>query len=434
AIVRFFILALFALIFCVPGREALPSDWKEVPLRERVEEADLVVAGKITKVENATDGNSEIAVGTITVGEVLKGDKNTKEAKLVWYTGRVLDPETGQWSLPRQQPTGVRIQYKQGQEGIWLLKATLKNPALYRANYPGYPITATEEKLKEIKGYVTQKYEHKEIPAKPVNGLLFEIRLLNKYPLYPGDDLRVEYRLTNVQEKGEIQLVDFGFMISLNPKAIGPAGEKIAWPVILEILHALKCPTAILKPGAFYGGKLDFGFEKVPKPGEYSLYSDYNNVVNLKNFDCRMGNVPSNTVIFEVADVDAPAVNDIKMLVRMTKGKYKQGEPVIAEVRFYNAGKEAKEIYLPNGLLLKYYSRGEIKDEKGMVVKWRQIKFVRAPDVKYGQLAPGKAFIREYDLREVCNLPPGKYIFQLQGGFPKPGKMTANVVTFETVS
>ena len=44
--------------------------------------AGILVVGEITKVENVMDGNAELAVGTITVSEVIKGDKDMKKVKL----------------------------------------------------------------------------------------------------------------------------------------------------------------------------------------------------------------------------------------------------------------------------------------------------------------------------------------------------------------
>jgi hypothetical protein len=397
-----------------------------------VKQADLVVVGKITKVKNVMDGNTELAVGTITVSEVIKGDKDMKEVELAWHTGRVLDPDTGTWF---EVLTPADIRYSKGREGIWALTGDPKNKDRFKAQYPGYPIKADQEKLREVRGYAAKKFEHKEIPAKPVNGLLAEVKALNS-PLYPGDDIALDFRLTNVREKGEIQIVDFEMLgLTLRPVVTGPKGEEIPWPMARVMMEPPEYPAAVLQPGAFYGRKITLGPGNLRRPGRYSLAIRYSNNMALKEkgFECWTGELPSNTVVFEVADVDAPARDGIKMLVRMEKEKYREDEPVIVEVRLYNAGEKERKVYVPGGILLCYYSSGVIKDQNGKTLGWRHIKFCKAPDVTLGKLAPGKAFIREYDLRKECELPPGKYTFQLKSNIPNLGKITSNEISFQII-
>ena len=426
-----FLLITFLLLICLIPAASVSAKWAEIPLEKRVKQADLVVVGKITKVENVMDGNAELAVGTITVSEVIKGDKDMKEVKLAWRTGRVLDPNTGMWFEVR---TSVDIRYSKGQEGIWGLTEDPKNKDRFKARYPGYPIKSDEEKLKEVRGYATEKYEHKEIPAKPVNGLLAEVKALNS-PLYPGDDIEVDFRLTNVREKGEIQIVDFEMLgLTLRPVVTGPKGRKIPWPAARVMMEPPEYPTAVLQAGAFYGRKITLSSSNLRQPGRYSLAIRYGNNMTLKEkgFECWTGELPSNTVVFEVADVDAPAKDGIKMLVRMRE-KYAEDEPVIVEVRLYNSGNGPKEIYEPDGFLLNCYSRGEIRDGDGKALKWRTVKFKKAPDVTLSKLPPGKAFIREYDLRDVCRLPVGEYNLLLSSLIPELGKLTSNEVSFQII-
>lgn len=399
-----------------------------------MKQADLVVVGKITKVKNVMDGNAELAVGTITVSEVIKGDKDMKEVELAWRTGRVLDPNTGIWLEVR---TSVDIRYSKGQEGIWALTGDPKNKDRFKAQYPGYPIKADEEKLREVRGYATEKYEHKEIPAKPVNGLLAEVKVLNS-PLYPGDDIALDFRLTNVREKGEIQILDLDRRIglaSIIPKLITTDGKTPPWPRSRRGLITIpKQPSAVLQPRSFYGRKFSLERHLTDKPGRYSLSVEYRNIMSLKGegFDFWTGKVQSNTVVFEVADVDARAKNGIKMLVK-AKEKYLEGEPVIVQVRLYNSGEKEREVHIPGRFLLGYYSDGKVTDDKGKTIAWQRIQwnFRHLPPVKIGKLAPGKAFIETYDLRDYCRLNPGKFTFRLHGGVTKLGKLTSNEVSFE---
>ncbi len=425
-----FLLITFLLLICLIPAASVSAKWAEIPLEKRVKQADLVVVGKITKVENVMDGNAELAVGTITVSEVIKGDKDMKKVKLAWRTGRVLDPNTGMWFEVR---TSVDIRYSKGQEGIWVMTRDPKNKDRFKARYPGYPIKSDEEKLKEVRGYATEKYEHKEIPAKPVNGLLAEVKVLNS-PLYPGDDLAVDFRLTNVRKKGEIQIVDFEMLgLTLRPIVTGPKGEKIPWPAARVMMEPPEYPTAVLQAGAFYGRKITLSSSNLRQPGRYSLAIRYSNNMALKEkgFECWTGELPSNTVVFEVAKVDAMAVHDIKMLVKM-KPTYAEGEPVTAEVRLYNSGDKEKEICRPPSELLIALSSGQVKDEKGNVLKWLNAN-VKALPPEMVKLAPGQATSREYDLRKECELPPGKYTFQLKSNIPNLGEMTSNEVSFQII-
>lgn len=95
----------------------------------------------------------------------------------------------------------------------------------------------------------------KEVPAKPVKGLLFEIKLLNARPLLPGDkELDVEYRFENVGEKDWFQIVDN--KAALAPKVIDAAGKGIKvgemegnFPVDKMFMFYRCCSLA---PGCFW--------------------------------------------------------------------------------------------------------------------------------------------------------------------------------------
>lgn len=296
---------------------------------------------------------------------------------------------------------------------------------------------AQEEQAKPV--------EQSEVPAKPVNGLLFEIKLPDAHPLYPGDTtLEVEYRMTNVGEKGEIQFINYDGCFGsefLYAKIVGPDGKGIALPAVLVDMAPPSRATCTLGPGCFYGMKQRISLPVDLKPGRYALALHYGNTFDLKDkgFNCWTGEIESNTIAFEVADADVKPVNDIQMFIRMTKEKYAADEPVTVEVRFFNASDSEKDIYVPDAHLLNYYSQGSVTDANGKVADWLRIIFVRAPDVKYEKLAPGKAFVKVYDLRAVCELPPGEYTFRLTSGIPwkeavdKGGSLVSNEVRFEIV-
>jgi hypothetical protein len=286
--------------------------------------------------------------------------------------------------------------------------------------------------------------EHKEIPAKPVNGLLFEIKMLKEHPLLPGDTaFEIEYRMTNVQEKGDIQLSVTAILGSefLSANLIGPDGKPVQMPAVDVKLAPPVSPTCTLQPGCFYGGKQMVQLPQGLKPGRYSLSLVYKNTFDLKDkgFNCWTGAAESNTIVFRVAGASVKPVNGITMFVRMKKETYAAEEPVMVEVRLYNESDKEMEVYSPDDMLLTYYSTGTVTDENGKGVEWKIVKAVRAPDVKYEKLAAGAALTKEYDLRTACNLPPGKYTFRLTSNIPWqmkeeiPDPCVSNEVRFEVM-
>lgn len=283
--------------------------------------------------------------------------------------------------------------------------------------------------------------EQKEIPAKAVNGLLFEIKLLNTQPLLPGDKtLEFEYRFTNVGNKEDMQLAEYPWNCFAE-KLIGPDGQEIGIMQARKELLPPARPGALLLPGCFYGGKQIVQVAQGLKPGKYSFALHYSNneILKDKGFNCWTGEIESNTIVFEVAGADVKPVNGIMMFIRMTKEKYAADEPVMVEVRFYNASDKEQMVYVPDDILLTYYSQGAVTDESGKTLEWKKIVFVRAPDVKYEKLAPGAVFTKEYDLRSVCKLPAGKYTFRLTSKIPwaeqneTPDPLVSNEVRFEVV-
>jgi len=287
--------------------------------------------------------------------------------------------------------------------------------------------------------------EHKEIPAKAVNGLLFEIKLLNTRPLLPGDALEVEYRMTNMQDIENIRLIDIGIVpwghSFISAKIMDSDGKPFPLPETKHALAVPPSPTCTLQPGCFYGRKQQIPLPQSLKPGKYTLTLHYNNGFDLKDkgSNCWTGKAESNTIVFEVTGADVKPVNGIQMFVRMKKETYTENEPVMVEARLYNAGDKEQEVYVPDDFLLNYYSQGTVTDEGGKVIEWRIREAERVSAEKYEKLLPGAVFVKEYDLRSVCTLPPGKYTFRLETSIPwvaqndMPGPCISNEVHFEVV-
>ena len=114
--------------------------WAYTPIEHRLLDADMVVVGKIVSVKDAPMvGNRPHALGRIAIEEVLKGDKTLKEVGLLWPA----PPKTakkggaGGKAVLRFSPAmSTDIRFKQGQDGVWLLRRDKKHDA-YWATYPG---------------------------------------------------------------------------------------------------------------------------------------------------------------------------------------------------------------------------------------------------------------------------------------------------------
>jgi len=269
-------------------------------------------------------------------------------------------------------------------------------------------------------------------PPDAVNGLKMDLTVLNA-PLYPGDDLQLDIRLTNTQKEGDIQLVDYGmFWIAFQAFAISPDGQQITWPMVEMLPKPPEHPTATLPPGSFYGRKMALDTSQMRKPGRYAISIRYSNGEALKDrgFNCWTGNLQSNTAFFEVPDFSkVEAVDGIKMLVK-AQPQYKEGEPVMVEVRLYNAGEKDEGACVPN---LGKDSTGKVTDAEGKEVDWKIKGLPASEDSMMILLASGHAMSRKYDLRTVCDLPVGKYKFQLHSNMPWAGigEIISNSVSFE---
>jgi hypothetical protein len=321
----FSLLALTVLL-CFADALSASAPPTQISLEESVTQADLVVVGKIAYVDWTMDGNYEVCVGAVEVSEVLAGNANLKEVKIAWPTGVYIDPST---KKRINVASSTRVSYTKGQEGIWVLKAHRYNRKWHQVALASCPIEATEANVKEIREYIAKKrpFEYKTSPAVPVNGLLAEIKILNAPPLRPGDEIEIEFRLTNVGENGRIQIVDAGAAPNefCRPVLVGPDGKVISIPLrpvepsasTKEVpsakagavspdakpLTAPRFPAASLEPGCFYGKTVKIRPAASLAPGKYSLVVEYKNSLDLadQGFACWKGKARSNTIVFDIA-------------------------------------------------------------------------------------------------------------------------------------
>jgi len=273
-------------------------------------------------------------------------------------------------------------------------------------------------------------------PADEANGLKIELSVVNA-PLYPGDDLQIDVRLTNVQKEGDIQIIDLPIQwISFSFVCIGPDGAQITWPEPKVMMERPQAPTATLPPGGFYGRKITLDASQMRKPGKYAISVRYNNSETLKDkgFNCWTGNLQSNTAFFEVPDFsNVPAVDGIKLLVK-AKPQYREDEPVTIEIRLYNASDKDKGVCVPDdGFLMFSHAVPMVTnfDGRKILPKLPEEREVVLP--AKNKLAPGRAFLHEYSLRDLVSPPVGKYALELHCDLPDLGQMTSNKVTFEII-
>ena len=113
---------------------------------ELVELSDLIVVGKITRITGGGFSAKGKEIATITVVEVIKGEKGLKKVKFAFP------------SRKRSRKTSADLFYEKGQEGIWFLRKPKKGK-YHLADYPGclQPV----EKLDDIRAIVEKEESYK---------------------------------------------------------------------------------------------------------------------------------------------------------------------------------------------------------------------------------------------------------------------------------
>ena len=86
------------------------SSFTTISDEELVDLSDIIVVGKITKITGGRFSAKRKEIATITVVEVIKGEKDLKKVKFAFP------------SRKRGRKTSTDIFYEKGQEGIWLLR------------------------------------------------------------------------------------------------------------------------------------------------------------------------------------------------------------------------------------------------------------------------------------------------------------------------
>ncbi len=139
---------------------AAHADYARIELPDLVQQTDLIVVGKITKIDKAEPSRDATDRATITVEQVLLGKAGETvilgfPGERIWIgpDGRTSRFEASSW-----------IRYTMGQDGIWLLKWD-KKAGLYTAAHPAR--RQPREKLDEVKAAIANAEKARRPPPPP---------------------------------------------------------------------------------------------------------------------------------------------------------------------------------------------------------------------------------------------------------------------------
>lgn len=253
------------------------GSWAYVPQEVRMLQADLVVVGKIEKTVKQVEKNGTIYdVGVIKPTAILKGKPAMMgDIRVAWPAPR-----------PGGLVVSTTIQYRVGQEGIWVLQADEKLPvhwATYPTDYQRMENLDTVKKkvagLKKIQwskpvaglqiGMLVEQRDLRKAKVK-VNGKSVKaVAQLSVYPLMKNSSENTLHIVNNQLDRPvEISLQDpTGKPVELNLHGNRPKREV---PLKAHHFVALQ-PAAVTTIG--YG----YGLPILTKAGVYTLELSYNN-------------------------------------------------------------------------------------------------------------------------------------------------------------
>ena len=310
---------LIVAIFALPT--PVRADWAEVPLEALVDEADLIVVGKVTKVQ---DG------GFFTLGP-MKSDHAVKQDVAVIEVSAILkaSPQVGKPKVVHIGQLGmgivssVDIRFRPGQQGIWLLT---KDPGRNKvvAMKDGLLVPDPERNVywakhsSQFQGEKEQKKLAALIEArakveggKPVNGLVARAELLES-----SGNFQVRFSLKNVTEK-PITVCNYVGNRPLPVEWIGPDGKlrmskHYEWLKAARIAALAERDFVIIQPGGVrFMGEIKFhpptdkatNLDNVAQVGQHKVKVSFVNKENGKQFGLEnvwTGTVTANELTFSV--------------------------------------------------------------------------------------------------------------------------------------
>jgi hypothetical protein len=250
-----------------------------VPLEILVDEAEVIVQGKVVKIEDAKFarkfGNTErkYDAAVVEVMAVLKGPAKLKEV-------RIAQPAAGGLAL------STDIRFAAGQEGIWLLNRGAEKD-VYWALHP-----SQFQPAKEKENLAKLVQERDKLPAgKPADGLAARAEVVKQ-----DKGFAVRFSLKNVSDK-PLKVCDYVGNRPLQVEWIGPDGKKreskhYDWlkavrlrPVSEENFVTLQ-PGGVLFLAAQFGKDQGIRFEDAG-PGEHKVTVGYVNQEDGKPFQLK---------------------------------------------------------------------------------------------------------------------------------------------------
>lgn len=196
--------------FC--GLDTAAAMWAPAPIEVLIDQADLVIAGKVTGVAPAGFAlhNRPQSIATIDVLRVLKSLPGHGQPKLV----KLAQPAVGGLAL------STDLAYRVGQEGIWLLRRDDAN-GVYVVNHPSQYQPADQWKTLSALVVARQKLAG----SKPVAGLVARSEVFTTTQPKGPTSFEVRLSLQNITDK-PITICMYNGNKPLQAEWITPDGEQ----------------------------------------------------------------------------------------------------------------------------------------------------------------------------------------------------------------
>lgn len=263
-----------------------------IPPAMLIDKADIVVIGKITKIDETGAGpNQEFAI--VDIREVLKGDPKLKSVKQ-------LQPAL------RGMRLSHRVTVSLNEQGIFILNK-VPNMDAYRIGHPNQVVTYTEQNEKQVIAMYRKLVEEraKMVSGKEVNGLVARAEVVRE-----GARTGVRFSLKNVSDK-PITICNWVGARPLSVRWTGPDNKAIEsthydWLAAATIRALNKEDFVTIRPGEIhfispYTQSFEMFNFKLPE-GESKIVISYTNDANGKQFDLDgvwTGTVTANEIIMK---------------------------------------------------------------------------------------------------------------------------------------
>lgn len=297
-----------ALILCMFLVSVSPvrALWAPVPLEILVDEADLIVTGKVAKIQNGfvLDGrNYDVAVLEVT--KTLKALPAAGKPKQV----HIAQPAPGGLAV------STDIQFQAGQEGVWLLRKDSDRDVFWARHPFQFQEAAKQKELTEL---VAQR--EKVTGGMVVNGLSARAELVEHQRPKGGSSFEVRFSLQNVGVK-PITVCDYAGLKPVQVQWTGPKGEMLKshhydWLELarlrgLEKTNFTTIPSGGIRYFGPHGGGTGVYFQPPPpqpranviEPGQHRVTIGYASTENGKQFGLEnvfTGTVTANEVTIGV--------------------------------------------------------------------------------------------------------------------------------------